>query len=1277
MPAVGGTRVHRATVSVVIAVAVVVASLTVSAGVAAAASVPGAPTIGTATAGPGQATVTWTAPASDGGSTITGYVVSTFNGVILVKTTTFNTPATTEIVTGLTNGTTYGFRAQAVNGVGTGAASKTSNMVTPATTPPAPAIGIAIGGVSQATVSWTAPATNGGSAITGYVVTPYISGVAQTPVPFNTPATTETVTGLTNGTSYRFSVQAVNVAGTGPSSGQTNTIIAAPSVPDPPTIGSATGGVAQATVSWTAPAFDGGSPIAGYEVTPYAGSVAQTATVFNSLATTQTVTGLANSTAYTFTVAALNSVGFGGQSAPSNVVTPATVPNAPTIGSAIGSNKQATVSWTAPAFNGGTTITGYVVTPFVGFFAQPSSTFNTTATTETVTGLTNGTTYRFKVAAINAVGTGATSTASNAVTPAPIVPDAPTMGFAVAGNGTATVSWTAPAFDGGSTITGYAVTPYIGSTPQAPTVFNSPATVETVSGLTNATTYTFKVAAVNAVGTGAQSAPSNAVTPVGAPDAPTLVTATAGNAQATVSWTAPGSNGGSSILGYIVTPYISGNPQSPIEFDSTATTETVTSLGNGTPYTFAVQAFNAIGTGALSLQSNQVTPATVPDIPIFVNASPGDQSAMVSWFAPGFDGGSPITSYVITPYIGGVPQTPQTFNSAATSETVTGLTNGTDYTFTVAAVNAIGPGGSSSPSNDVVPATVPDAPTIGSATAGIGSATLSWTAPDFDGGNAILGYIVTPFIGGVAQPTQTFFNTATTQTVTGLADGMTYRFSVQAFNAIGNGGSSAQSDSVTVTPQIPGTPTIGTATFGNTQASLTWTAPASDGGSPITGYEVTPYNGTVALTSIVFNDTSTSQTITGLTNGTTYKFTVAAFNAIGFGSRSDFSNAVTPATVPDAPTIGTATGGNASATVTWTAGYNGGAPITSYVVTPYILGVAQTPVPFTSTATTQSVTGLTNGTAYTFTVKAGNVAGIGAESSQSNSVTPAAVPTAPTIGTAVAGSNKATVSWTAPLSDGGSMISGYVVSTFNGVVLVKTTTFNTPATTEIVMGLTNGTTYGFRVQAVNGVGTGASSKTSNMVTPTATVADPPTIGTATRGNAQATVTWTAPGYNGGSTVTGYVVTPYILGVAQTPVPFTNNTATTQTVTGLANGTDYTFAVAAINAVGTGGQSAQSNDVTPATTPGAPTLAQATNGNTGEAVVSWTAPASNGGSPITGYVVTAYIGLAAAKTVPFNSAATTETVTGLASGTSYRFRIQATNNVGTGGFSTASNALTVS
>jgi subtilisin-like proprotein convertase family protein len=95
-----------------------------------------------------------------------------------------------------------------------------------------------------------------------------------------------------------------------------------------------------------------------------------------------------------------------------------------------------------------------------------------------------------------------------------------------------------------------------------------------------------------------------------APDAPTIIrNATAGDGFATVSWTAPASDGGSAITGYVVTPYIGYFPLVPQVFSSTATTQVVTGLTNGTQYRFRVQAVNAVGTSGYSTVTNLVTPS--------------------------------------------------------------------------------------------------------------------------------------------------------------------------------------------------------------------------------------------------------------------------------------------------------------------------------------------------------------------------------------------------------------------------------------------------------------------------------------------------------------------------------------------------------------------------------------------------------------------------------------------------------------------------------------------
>jgi hypothetical protein len=114
------------------------------------------------------------------------------------------------------------------------------------------------------------------------------------------------------------------------------------------------------------------------------------------------------------------------------------------------------------------------------------------------------------------------------------------------------VNWTAPESNGGSPITGYTATASGGGGQQCTTTSG---TTCVVNGLSN-TAYTFTVTATNALGTGPASEPSSPVTPITVPSAPTGVTASAGNASATVTWIAPSSTGGAAITHYIITPYI-------------------------------------------------------------------------------------------------------------------------------------------------------------------------------------------------------------------------------------------------------------------------------------------------------------------------------------------------------------------------------------------------------------------------------------------------------------------------------------------------------------------------------------------------------------------------------------------------------------------------------------------------------------------------------------------------------------------------------------------------
>jgi len=262
--------------------------------------------------------------------------------------------------------------------------------------------------------------------------------------------------------------------------------------------------------------------------------------------------------------------------------------------------------------------------------------------------------------------------------------------------------------------------------------------------------------------------------PPTAPGAPTNVTATAGNAQATVFFTAP-PDGGSPITSYTVTPYIGTTSEKTTSGSGAATSITVKGLKNGTPYTFTVTAANAIGKGQPSGHSNPVTPGIVPGAPAILNEKPGNGEITVSFKLS--TGTSPIT-YSVAP----APPDHPPVTGAGSPIIVPGLTNGTEYTFTVTGTNATGTGPGSKPFPGATPATVPGPPTIVNVTAASGLATVFFTAPP-DGGSPITGYTALSSGGQKASGSAT----ASSLTLKGLKNGRPYTFTVTATNKMGTG----------------------------------------------------------------------------------------------------------------------------------------------------------------------------------------------------------------------------------------------------------------------------------------------------------------------------------------------------------------------------------------------------------------------------------------------------------------------------------------------------------
>lgn len=286
-------------------------------------------------------------------------------------------------------------------------------------------------------------------------------------------------------------------------------------------------------------------------------------------------------------------------------------------------------------------------------------------------------------------------------------------------------------------------------------------------------------------------------------------------------------------------------------------------------------------------------------------------------------------------------------------------------------------------------ATVPDPPTSLSATGGDGEITISFT-PGSDGGSAITNYEY--FSVDASGATWEPFSPAVTTSpvvITGLPNGQTLQFKLRAVNVYGPSSESAIVSGTTLT--TPSAPTSLLATAGNGQVSISFTA-GSDGGSAITNYKYSTNNGST-YTAFSPAVTASPVTITGLTNGTTYQIKLLAVNAVGDGAESSAVSG-TPSTVPSAPTGLSGSPGNTAATISFTAGSNGGSPITNYQYstdggsTFLAFSPADAASPVTiSTLSSDGTTPLTNGVSYTIQLKAVNVIGTSAPSS-SVTVTP-------------------------------------------------------------------------------------------------------------------------------------------------------------------------------------------------------------------------------------------------------------------------------------------------
>ena len=1271
---------------------------------------------------------------------------------------------------------------------------------------------------TSVTLSWTAPASVGGSDITGYEYRHSIDGGQNwgdwTAIANSASLISAAIADLEGGRTYTFQLRAANDAGSGLYSATAQATIAAgaPAAPVNLTAAPASGA---APLAWTTP-WNGGSAITKYQVRHVAGTTPDgTWTDITGSGPTTTdhrVTGLTNGTAYTVEVRALNVKGNGAEA--TVAVTPmTTVPDKPTDLTAMAvSATQIDLSWSPPASNGGESISDYKIEVSVNdgnAWTELDSTTVSTDTSYSDTGLTASCSVRlYQVSAINSIGTGAASDTAGAPHLAPVTPavasdetevwssqltvgqdDNNRVGFGSDGSladmeieyhGETRVVTGLVEYEGN---TYFETIPGLSDVPANWKLHVGSQTLESSAAYPTGTTSIW-------FGTGLPWCPGDVVTvrlTTTEPGAPANLSATAGTGTSvTLSWTAPASVGGSDITGYEYRHSIDGGQNwgdwTAIANSASLISAAIADLEGGRTYTFQLRAANDAGSGLYSATAQATIAAGAPAAPVNLTAAPASGAASLAWTTP-WNGGSAITKYQVRHVAGTTPDGTWTditgSGPTTTDHRVTGLTNGTAYTVEVRALNVKGNGAEASVA--VTPAQTTDATLSGLS---LSEETL---APAFAA--AVTDYRATVIVSQVTVTPVKSYTGATVAFLDGsdaaLTDADPNTDHQQVNLVLGDNTIKVQvtaADEATVRTYtivvtryqatVPGklaSVFARDATGSTTQINLFWDGPETDGGPPVTGYRIEVSTDASTWTDLVADteSTDTEYEHTGLTASTRRYYRVSAINAAGPGNASDTAAAST-AFVPTENADGSITLLEADMTVVSMA--HGGGSLDStgmgfYEINEFKFGDLD-PRSFTYLGSTVRIhalqteptgscvedggeltlwDGLANWDDVGFVKTSLHIGSTTFAFADADERFPSFLnwhcvddddigwsdgamltvrivlanePSAPTNLTARATyASEIDLGWDAPAADGGAPITGYgieVSADGNDWTALVADTGSTD-TEYRHTGLTAGSTRYYQVSAINTIGTGTASATASATTSTvagsAVNADgSETLLTATMtvGQAQSGgVPLQTFGYSQGDGygildttdffigATTYTVAALVLDATSSPskLGLSLNPAlgTRRANLGLEVGAgSFDLSGAAVASLSSGASYEWSNPgltmaaaaevavkVVRLHKPGAPTGLTATAASATQIDLSWNAPATDGGRDITGYrIEVSTDGNAWSELVADTELADTEyRHTGLAAGTTRHYRVSAINAIGTGSASDAASATT--
>ncbi|MEI7419901.1 MAG: fibronectin type III domain-containing protein, partial [Actinomycetes bacterium] len=992
-----------------------------------------------------------------------------------------------------------------------------------------------------------------------------------------------TITGLTNGTTYTVLVRAVNGSGPGTASSAATGSTTPAKAPSVPTSLVLTSGVSQISA-----AFAASSDLGGLDTT-YEYRIKETSLddsrygVWVNLNTTRsfTATGLSNDRTYTIQVRARNAVDVSTSVSANLNITQANAPTIttqPTSKTITIGQSNFTLSVVAAAVNSETLTYQW----YLGGEAITGATSATYTYSGTVASGQGGN-YKVIVTATANATTATTQSNTVVVTAAatPSITSSTLSGATVGATYTQTLAKTG----------GYGTFTWVVTSGSLSAMGLSLSTAGVITGTVSAgaTTSTIGISATDANSVVATGSVSITVSPILG-----ISTKSLGDAAKTFSYSQTlVATGGA-------TPYswARGVSDSTLPAGLTLSSSGVIS---GTPTdsaaskTFTVVVTDANGATAQARLSINITTG-VPGTPTGLSKSTeADGSVTLTWSAPASDGGSVITYYLISyasnaedsgegEHDSGDDRSSVTVLASSLTApfayTLSGLKNGHSYNITVSARNAIATG-SASTSITATPGALPGLPKSVTTVLTSSGIQIRWKKPENSGGFSVDSYKAQCKAAGseswtnVSMSGQSSDDDQYRVTVpsAGLSSGSEYTCRVQAHSNKGDGATVSASPLVFATkPGIPTGLTFAVADTFDGKITVSWTAPADNGGSTITGYIASSYKDDKQddddnARSCSWSSGSLSCVISGLPAKGSFKIYLVAVNAVGKSiAVSDTKVLAGKTQTLTIPTIEGKKVGDADFAV--------GATATSGLRLNY-------------TSTTLGVCTVTEkrlihivaaGTCGLTITQSGKKDDDGesdwAELTGSNTTTitidPAA-PNAPTFGTVTAGNTKLTLTWNAPTGSGGAPASYDIsVSSDAGSTWSSYTNTVTAVRTFEITPLTNGTAYKVKIRSKNSTATSSDVIAVGSYTPY-TVPNKPTIATvvATAESSSALVSWTrlTSTATGGSAITGYTVTAIALGIAAHPTCSVGASGSSCTISGLVNKNSYDFTLVATNIAG--------------------------------------------------------------------------------------------------------------